>query len=276
MNYRSIAFLLLFLSCTVSRIPVNNPANPFPHTVEKTGLLPPKENFYIFILAGQSNMAGRGIIEPEDTVSSLKVLALDRNNEWVYAKEPLHYYEPARTGLDCGLSFGKALAALYGNTVTIGLVPCAVGGSSVEQWLGDSTYRNVTLYTNLLKKIKIVAAHGTIKGLLWHQGESNAGVTSYKNYKQKLESLFAKIRSDANDPMLPVYAGELSSFLSRKENPFADSVNNDLHTLAATLKNMYVIKTGDLTPKPDTIHFDSRSQRIMGKRFAEMVYKSLR
>lgn len=71
-------------------------------------------------------MAGRGFVQPQDTVSSPLVLTLNKNNEWVYAKEPLHYYEPSRTGLDCGLSFGKKLSELYGNNVTIGLVPCAV------------------------------------------------------------------------------------------------------------------------------------------------------
>ena len=253
---------------------VDDNSNHFPFNVEKVASLPPKENFYIYILAGQSNMAGRGFVQPQDTVSSPRVLTLNKNNEWVYAKEPLHYYEPERTGLDCGLSFGKKLSRLYGKNITIGLVPCAIGGSSVEQWLGDSTYRNVTLYSNLMKKVKVAMQYGTLKGMLWHQGETNASTVNYKNYKQKLKSFFTKVRDDLGTPDLPIYAGELSSFLNRKTNPFADSVNNDLHVLSATLKNIHVIKTGDLTPKSDTVHFDSRSQRMMGERFAEMVYKA--
>ncbi|MEO6455140.1 MAG: sialate O-acetylesterase [Ginsengibacter sp.] len=267
--------LFLFASCTASKkIQVSNNTNHFPVAVEKVKSLPLKENFYIFILAGQSNMAGRGFVQPMDTISSPLVLTLDKDNEWVYAKEPLHYYEPLRTGLDCGLSFGKKLAAFYGKNITIGLVPCAVGGSSIEQWLADSTFRNVTLYTNLVRKVKAAAEYGIIKGLLWHQGEANAGADNYKNYKEKLETFFTKIRTDFSAPELPVYAGELSSFLNRKTNPFADSVNNDLHDLSVTVKNMYVIKTGDLTSKSDTVHFDSRSQRKMGKRFAKTVYKT--
>ncbi|MEO6330277.1 MAG: sialate O-acetylesterase [Ginsengibacter sp.] len=275
MNQKIFFFLFLFASCSASKkIQVNSDTNQIPFAVEKVKILPGKENFYIFILAGQSNMAGRGFIQPQDTVSSPQVFTLNKDDEWVYAKEPLHYYEPERTGLDCGLSFGKKLAALYGKNITIGIVPCAIGGSSIEQWLGDSTYRNVTLYTNLLKKVKAAAESGTIKGLLWHQGETNAGVNNYKNYRQKLEMFFTKIRKDVNNAVLPVYAGELSSFLDRKTNPFADSVNNDLHVLSAAIKNMYVIKTSDLTPKSDTVHFDSPSQRTMGKRFAKRVYKT--
>ena len=263
------------MSCAPpKRISIEDNVNHFPTTIEKVTALPSKENFYIFILAGQSNMAGRGYVQPQDTVASLQVLTLDKSNEWVYAKEPLHYYEPERTGLDCGLSFGKKLAALYGKNITIGLVPCAVGGSSIEQWLGDSTYRNVTLYSNLVKKVNIASQYGTIKGLLWHQGESNSTTTNYKNFIEKLESFFTKLRNDLDDSNLPVYSGQLSSFLNRKTYPFADSVNNDLEKLSTTMKNMYVINTSDLTPKSDSIHFDSRSQRMMGERFAKMVYKT--
>ena len=274
MNSKIILCFFLFIACNTSKKIFEDQTNHFPVSINKVTTLPPKENFYIFILAGQSNMAGRGFVQPQDTVSSPQVLTLNKDNEWVYAKEPLHYYEPVRTGLDCGLSFGKKLSRLYGKSITIGLVPCAIGGSSIEQWLGDSTYRNVTLYSNLMKKVKIAAEYGMIKGMLWHQGETNASADKYKNYKQKLESFFTKVRNDTGNPELPIYAGELSSFLNRKTNPFADSVNNDLHVLSAALKNMYVIKTGDLTPRSDTVHFDSRSQRIMGERFAKMVYKS--
>ena len=219
-------------------------------------------------------MAGRGFVQPQDTISSRLVLALDKNNEWVYAKEPLHYYESLRTGLDCGLSFGKKLAALYNKRITIGLVPCAVGGSSIEQWIGDSTYRGVTLYSNLINKARKAAAYGTIKGILWHQGETNASAGNYKNYKEKLEQFFTKLRNDLGDSHLAVYAGQLGSFLDRKTNPFADSVNNDLMKLSSSFKNFYVIDISDLTPKADSIHFNSRSQRIMGERFAQLVYKT--
>src|SRR5437868_5585228 len=218
-----IIFLLFF--CSAFKVLQDDETNHFPTVVEKPDTLPRKENFYIFILAGQSNMAGRGFVQPQDTLPSKQVLALDKKNEWVYAKEPIHYYEPDKIGLDCGLSFGKNLAALYGQNITIGLVPCAIGGSSIEQWLGDSTYRKVKLYSNFLKRIKAVSEYGIIKGLLWHQGESNSNTNSYKNYKEKLESFFIKIRSDLNNPELPVYAGEIPSFLNRQKNPFTDSVN---------------------------------------------------
>jgi len=272
---RIAIFIAVFTSCSSPKLlQTDDGKNHFPVAIEKPASLPAKENFYLYIMAGQSNMAGRGFVQPQDTVISKQVLVLNKNNEWVYAKEPLHYYEPSLTGLDCGFSFGKKLSASYGKNITIGLIPCAVGGSSIEQWLYDSTYRGVTLYKNLVNKIKAAMPYGTIKGMIWHQGESNAGRFNYRNYKQKLESLFTKIRKDVGDNDMPIFMGEISSFLNRATNPKADSVNRDMHLLASEKKNMFVIKTADLTPKADTIHFDSRSQRIMGERFAESVYKN--
>ncbi|MEO8404252.1 MAG: sialate O-acetylesterase [Chitinophagaceae bacterium] len=268
-----IACLFLFLSCTAPKKIIEDQSNHFPVTEEKVNTLPQKDKFYIFIMAGQSNMAGRGFVQPSDTVSSPNVLVLNKNNVWVHAKEPLHYYEPGRTGLDCGLSFGKKLSSLYGKDITIGLVPCAIGGSSVEQWLGDSLYRNVKLFSNFSNKATAATAQGTIKGILWHQGESNSSVKGYINYQQKLESLFTNMRAVIKQNDLPIYAGQLATFLNKKENPHSPDVNNDLEKIAITDHHFYIIHTGDLTPKSDTLHFDSRSQRMMGERFAREAYR---
>lgn len=266
--------VFLCLACASPKNATEPSINTFPLVEEKPTNLPLKEQFYIFLLAGQSNMAGRGFVQPEDTLINTRVLALNKNNEWVYAKEPLHYYEPSRTGLDCGLSFGKQLAKKYGKAITIGLVPCAVGGSSIEQWLGDSTYRGVMLYSNFLAKAKAAANYGTIKGMLWHQGESNAGTKSHVGYKQKLESFFAKVRNDLQQPDLPVYLGPLGLYLTNYSFPYRDAVNQDLDALSKTGNKIYLIKTSDFGHLKDTIHFDSRSQRLMGKRFAEAVYNT--
>ena len=273
MHRKLLILFACFISCSGPRQGETG-INHFPIAIEKVKALPAKESFYIFLLAGQSNMAGRGFVEAEDTLSNPQVLALNKNNDWVYAKEPLHYYEPGRTGLDCGLSFGKELSKKYGKEITIGLVPCAIGGSSIEQWLGDSTYRGVTLYSNFLQKAKAAAQNGTIKGILWHQGESNTGIKSHVGYKQKLESFFAKVRNDLHEPELPIYMGSLGSYLTKYSFPFTNEINNDIKSLSATGKNMYLVKTSDFTCLKDTIHFDSPSQRLLGKRFAKAVYNN--
>jgi hypothetical protein len=236
-------------------------------SVEK---MPGKENLWIFLMAGQSNMAGRGVVEAEDTLTNARVLVLDSNNVWTVAKEPLHFYEPARKGLDCGLSFGKALAGAVKDPVYIGLVPCAIGGSSVEQWLGDSLYRGVKLYSNFDNKVKKALEAGTLKGILWHQGESNAHEKQFLNYESNLKELFKRFRSTAGNDSLPILAGELGHFLEGKDfGQYPDALNQVLHNVAKTEKRISVVSAAGLNHKGDSLHFNSASLRLLGERFAE-------
>lgn len=240
--------------------------------VDPDPLLPKKENFWIFILAGQSNMAGRGLLEPEDTIPDPRIFTLDVSDHWVQAKEPLHYYEPGRTGLDCGLSFGKDMIRQLDTSIYIGLIPCAVGGSSVEQWLGDSTHRGVTLFSNLRHKAELAEKVGTIKGIIWHQGENNANPTLIKDYENKVLELFHQFRSAVHNDHLQIMVGELANFLSKNEyGHYPDTINRILHHLPVRDPFISVIPTADLIHKGDSVHFDGPSQRVLGRRFAAAV-----
>jgi hypothetical protein len=70
--------------------------------------LPAKEKFHLYLLIGQSNMAGRGKIEPEFAVSNERILKFTKENTWALAVEPLHFDKTvAGTGL--GMSFARAM-----------------------------------------------------------------------------------------------------------------------------------------------------------------------
>ena len=92
---------------------------------------PPKP-IKVFVLAGQSNMAGRGVVEPQDRVADLNVVMLDRTLHWVPAIDPIHYDKPI-AGVGPGHSFARALVANDPNA-HIGLIPAAVGGSPISSW----------------------------------------------------------------------------------------------------------------------------------------------
>lgn len=224
---------------------------------------------WIFMLAGQSNMAGRGLVEDEDTSTHPDILMLDSMDNWTLAKEPLHYYEPVRRGLDCGMAFAKEMIRLNQDSIAIGLVPCAVGGSSVEQWLYDSTYRGVKLYSNFNQKVSKAKLKGSIKGILWHQGESNLNTGPLTDYSRRLDSLFMQMRASAGSSSLPVIMGELGEFLSFNEykggqvqfNAFLRSKDS----LSAKLK---LVTSKGLEHKGDSVHFNSASLRELGRRYA--------
>lgn len=258
--------ILLLISCTTKE---KEDRKIFLPNVElKTKFIPEKENVWVFILAGQSNMAGRGKVEPIDTIPDARLLSINKKGDIIVAKEPLHFYEPTMAGLDCGLSFGKELLKHIPDSISILLIPTAVGGSSISQWINDSTFRNVTLFSNFREKVEIGKKVGTIKGILWHQGESDATKTeTIEVYDDQLKKLFSLFRYETEDKKLPIFVGELGSFSKNYED--WQAVNNKIKYYVKTDSSAYLIKTRDLNDKGDRVHFDSEGQRKMGKRFAE-------
>lgn len=239
----------------------------FPKQIEAMSNSINKQNVWVFIMAGQSNMAGRGIVEPKDTVPNRRILSINKDGQIIIAKEPLHFYEPERTGLDCGVSFAKKLIKKIPDSVSILIIPTAVGGSSIRQWLGDSVYRSVKLFSNFLAKVEIAEQNGVIKGILWHQGESDANENDIPLYKQRLGLLFSRFRTAVGNSELPVLLGELGSFSDNPAN--FNLINKAIQEYAAEDKNSGVVPTKDLKDKGDHLHFNSKGQRIMGKRFAK-------
>ncbi len=268
MKNTNISIKLIFILLTGCRTNKNiEKSSFFPEITERPASIPEKENLWVFILAGQSNMAGRAIIEPDDTIPDKRIFSLNSDDELILAKEPLHYYEPGLAGLDCGVSFARALLKKVHEDVSVLVIPASVGGSSVKQWLNDSVHRNVSLYSNFRNKMETGKKYGVIKGILWHQGENDAGsVQTIEIYGNKLKKLVELFRKEAGNPDLPVLIGELGSFSENNEN--WQAVNKKIDEYVKTDTNAYLIKTGDLKDKGDKVHFNSKGQRKMGKRFA--------
>ena len=125
-------------------------------------------NFHLYLLIGQSNMAGRGKIELQDKVAVPRVLMLNKANEWVSAVDPISF-DKSIAGVSLGRTFGIEMAKAN-KEVKIGLLPCAVGGTPIRRW-----QQNGDLYKAALKRAKIAQKGGVIRGILWHQGESDSG-----------------------------------------------------------------------------------------------------
>lgn len=243
----------------------------FPKKTEYPDQVPNSDKVWVFILAGQSNMAGRGFVEPQDTLPNQRILTINSKGELILAKEPLHFYEPDMAGLDCGVSFGQELLKHIPDSVSVMLIPTAVGGSSIDQWLNDLSHRNVQLLFNFRKKTELAQKYGQIKGILWHQGESDSHAKLIPEYKNKLARLFSQFREYSGNENLPVLTGKLGLFSDDHTNK--SLINKVIQQYASEDLNTYVIKTGDFKHRGDKLHFDSSSQRKMGKRFAKQYIK---
>ncbi len=239
----------------------------FPKTEVPVKQLPEKKNVWVFILAGQSNMAGRGQVEPQDTVPDKRIMTINSKGQLILAKEPLHFQEPGNAGLDCGLSFARTMIKNLPPKISILVIPTAIGGSSISKWLGDSLYRNVHLLSNFREKMETGKKYGEVKAVLWHQGEADATPQKIPLYEERLRSLFRKFRFAAGNDKLPVLMGELGPFKYNYEGFL--KINKVLKDYSSKDKYSTVIPTGDLKDKGDSLHFNSESQRILGQRFAE-------
>jgi hypothetical protein len=228
----------------------------------------PDPKLEIYLLLGQSNMAGRGDITTEfSKIENANVFMLNKANEWVLAKHPLHFDKPSAAGVGPGLSFGIKMAEANPK-VKIGLVPCAVGGTSISQWSAGK-YDKATdthPYDDAIIRIKEAMKTGVIKGMLWHQGESDTSPEKSAVYLEKLQILIDKIRTLCNNPNLPVVVGELGVF---KEN--RRIINEIIAPLPSKVPYTAIAKSDGLEQKGDGAHFNSESAQILGYRFAEKM-----
>lgn len=266
--------LLFFLTISsLLSFSQDNRTKYFPKTTEFVKNVPDKNHVWVFILAGQSNMAGRGIVEPQDTVPNERIMSINAKGQLILAKEPIHFQEPGNEGLDCGLAFARTMIKNLPPKISILVIPTAIGGSSISKWLGDSLYRKVHLLSNFREKTEIGKKYGVVKAVLWHQGEADATPQKIPLYKERLRILFTEFRSAAGNPSMPVLMGELGPFKYNYEGFL--KINGVIRDYAAGDKYSSVISTNDLKDKGDSLHFNSGSQRIMGQRFAEEYLRKL-
>jgi hypothetical protein len=222
---------------------------------------------HIYVLAGQSNMAGRAPIEPPDTVSYPHIKMLDKSGNWVPAHEPLAFDKPAIAGVGPGMAFARALHAQHPDW-DIYLVPCAVGGTRIDLWQ-PGAYDSATHthpYDDALRRIQLAAQTAPITAILWHQGESDANPALLPGYAAKLTALIDRFRSVLQQPQLPFVMGEIGIFDASQQNKAA--INSILQKLVTTIPQCRLAGANGLTDKGDKTHFNTVSARLLGARYA--------
>lgn len=238
--------------------------------------LPPREKFHLFLLAGQSNMAGRGIIQQEDRRPYSRVLMFDKNGQWVPAHAPIHF-DKTSAGIGPGDNFAKLLAA-SDPSITIGLIPTACGGSSILHWQPGAYWKgtNSHPYDDALTRTHKALATGKLQAILWHQGESDCNMDTAEQYEQKLTALIRNFRKKFNAGNVPVLIGQLSQFPGETWSPAKSKIDVAHRNTVANCQPAAFITSEGLTSNPDKIHFDRASQIELGKRYYEAYCQLLR
>lgn len=260
----------------------------------------PNPNFHIYIAYGQSNMAGNGDIVPaEDQAQAPKnfiMLASHtasanqrsgsttqsiKTGEWAAAIPPMfHAFE----NLSPADYFGRAMVdSLPG--VTVGIIPVAVGGVSIRAflldqyaayfdgdgksfkgWANDYGGNPMGRILELAKKAKEV---GVIKGVIFHQGESDGTDENWRNrvytsYKTIIDEL------DLDENEVPFVAGEML----QEGNNCCSSKNRDVAQLSTKFKKFGLASSKGLQGNgKDPYHFGRAGVIELGKRYCSEMLK---
>jgi hypothetical protein len=257
----------------------------------------PDPNFHCYLLFGQSNMAGGGATSDNkaldcDTTSRIKVLAfcdcsgsspdcnrpLNRTHDtWYTSFPPIHI---CSEGISPGDWFAKTMLDSIRPDITVGLIPCALSGQSIDVFKKGGSGFSIpswahpaigsgSPYTWMLDRCKIAQQTGVIKGFLFHQGESDNGSATWI---ARVTAIFDNLKTDLGlDSKLPVVVGEL-----RQDNvsplPCCAGHNKLVDSLGKVYPNCAVASSKDLAGNgKDTWHFTAAGMREIGKRYAKAL-----
>lgn len=205
-------------------------------------------------------------------------IVLLRGKEWIPAAHSVHL-GGKKNGFGLGLPFAKEYLRNHSG-VTVGLIPCASGGKRI-----DLLKKGSNIYRASTGKATRALEMGTIKGVLWHQGESDT-VTDERadGYEQKLHQLIADLRADLGIKDLPFIVGNLGELYGigeTRDRATPDKVarikkiKGILRSLPDKVEYTAFVESTGLTycDAPKCTHFDKASYIILGKRYAEAYEK---
>ncbi|HXP89859.1 MAG TPA: sialate O-acetylesterase [Fibrobacteria bacterium] len=262
----------------------------------------PDPNFYVFLAFGQSNMDGQAPDASQDDAidSRFKVLSPEAScsftdattsgkrtqGQWSPAIAPIVRCDTHLGPLDW---FGRTLADSLPLADTIGVVPVAIDGTAITGFdpsTGASYYTsnpgymlneadeypNGNPYAQLLAMAKVAQQTGVIKGILLHQGETDAYNSAWATEVDKIyTSLLSSLGlSAANVPLL---AGEVAPTGS------SSGANPTIDALPKTISTAHVISSAGLAigtySGAQNVHFSADSYRTLGARYAQEMYSLL-
>lgn len=253
----------------------------------------------LWVLAGQSNMEGVGDLV--DTTPAIEeVHMFDQLDVWGIAKDPLHNLpgavdavhwrknkdgQPERltgealeqfnTNRKKGAGPGMPFAVeMYRRTgIPVGLVPCAHGGTSMDQWSPSlKDQGGNSLYGATIRRLQAVG--GKVKGVLWYQGESDASAKLAPEYQSKLEALIAAFRSDFGQPELPFYFVQIGLHVNFGAQAEWNAVQEAERQVELKVPHTGMASAIDVS-LDDGIHVSTQDQKRVGRRLASMAAHDL-
>lgn len=290
---RFVLFVSLFVigtACTYTYASAKSSASV--KKENRTRLRKQRANEYdVFLLIGQSNMAGRGEIYSEDTGAIDGVWILDGKDRVIPADVPLNRHSTVRKaygmqGMNPAYGFAKRVAARTGRKIL--LVVNARGATAIEQWMKDAPdeYRYAakagddadkeglaipSLYGEAVRRGREGMKYGTLRAVLWHQGEGNSGKTASARYLEKLGKFVNDLRADLGvGAEVPFIAGEICR--DYKNAPY---FNPEISRIGSKIENAHCVSAEGCGSNADRVHFSREGQILLGERYADKVLETV-
>lgn len=214
------------------------------------------------LLIGQSNMGGRGYPHEVEPINNNKIFVL-RNGRWRKMYVPVN---PDR--VTSGINLSESFADLYtkDHDVEVGLIPCADGGSCLDQWqVGGLLFDHACYMAELASRTSTIAA------VLWHQGESDTGDDQYPVYEEKLTVILEAFRKKLNLQDVPFLLGGLGDYLQYcNKSIYLKNyvhINAALQRVAEKMPMTGFVPAHGLGANPDNLHFSAAALREFGVRY---------
>ena len=221
----------------------------------------------LFMLTGQSNMAGYGRDMAYDP-PQLGVHLYGNNGKWSIATHPLNdstdTIYPENTEYPSGTSPMLAFARQIQKAlnVPVGLVQASLGGSGLWQW---DLEEDGTLTRGMLRRLDAVDKVGAV---VWYQGCSDVGPDRAGTYLMRFERTVRQWRERLGD--VPVLTVHLNRWLGTEEMLGGWGLVREAQRQAArTIPGVYVVPATDL-PISDGIHNSSGGNVMLGERMASV------
>lgn len=224
----------------------------------------------LVLCIGQSNMAGRGLMDAGAT-DTLRSVYLFNGDGFERAAEPMNRYSTVRKELGMQRvgpvgSFAARYAEVTG--APVGVVVNARGGSSIDEWLPGS---ETDYLAKAVERIRAAGDWGDVAAVLWHQGEADSAHP--ERYEAKLRRLIGILRTELGNPSLPVVFGEIAHWNWTRRAEGTAPFNAMLRRLR--IPHTACVSAEGLAPMKDETdpHFSAGSQRELGRRYAEALLK---
>ena len=252
-------------------------------------------NFHIYLAFGQSNMEGQGDIGSQDKsvderfqlLWSADAGSCNQNaskGKWIKAVPPLAHCQGAKLGP--ADYFGRTMVEKTDSKIKVGIIVVAIAGCSIDLFDKDGyanyarsqqswmTQRINTYggnpYGRMIEMAKKAQEEGVIKGIIFHQGETDAGNGQWPSKVKKVYDNIIKDLGLGSD--IPFLAGEVLRSGS------SSGANNNISKLPQQSKNFYVVSSEGFNQAlgdGQNVHFTSQEYRDFGKRYAEKMIEVL-